>query len=77
MDNGMDSSFLLELVKMRMPFGKYKGWFIYNLPESYLVWFNRQGFPSGKLGLQLHTMYEIRLNGLEDILTPLKTGVNR
>ena len=70
----MDRSFLLELVKMRMPFGKYKGWFIYNLPESYLVWFKGQGFPPGKLGLQLHTMYEIKLNGLEDILNPLKKG---
>lgn len=74
MNNGMDPTFLLELVKMRMPFGKYKGWFIYNLPESYLVWFNGQGFPPGKLGLQLHTMYEIKLNGLEEILNPLKKG---
>lgn len=72
LDNNMDPRFLLEMVKMKMPFGKYKGWFICNLPESYLVWFHRQGFPTGKLGLQLHTMYEIRLNGLEDLLVPLK-----
>lgn len=72
MDNLLDPTFLLELVKMKMPFGKYKGWFVCNLPESYLVWFKNKGFPAGKLGLQLHTMYEIRLNGLEDLLTPLK-----
>lgn len=72
LDNGMDPRFLLEMVKMKMPFGKYKGWLICNLPESYLVWFHGQGFPAGKLGLQLHTMYEIRLNGLEDLLGPLK-----
>lgn len=70
----MDPVFLLEMVKMRMPFGKYKGRFISDLPESYLVWFNRQGFPTGKLGLQLQTMYEIRLNGLEYLLKPIKEG---
>lgn len=67
----MDSAFLLELVTVKMPFGKYKGYFIYKLPESYLVWFNRQGFPAGKLGLQLQTMYEIRLNGLEHLLVSI------
>lgn len=72
MDIELDSAFLLEMVRMKMPFGKYKGWLICNLPESYLVWFNRQGFPVGKLGLQLQTMYEIRLNGLEDLLVPFK-----
>lgn len=68
----MNSVFLSELVKMKMPFGKYKGYYICNLPESYLVWFNRQGFPAGKLGLQLQTMYEIRLNGLEHLLVPIQ-----
>jgi len=56
-----------------MPFGKYKGWLICDLPESYLVWFHRQGFPEGKLGVLLSTMYEIRLNGLEYLLKPLKS----
>ena len=65
---------LLELVRMKMPFGKYKDQLICNLPESYLVWFKSKGFPNGKLGILLQTMYEIRLNGLEDLLRPLKNG---
>ena len=63
---------LLELVKMQMPFGKYKGVTLCNLPVSYLEWFQRKGFPEGKLGMLLETMYEIKLNGLEDLLKPLK-----
>jgi len=68
----LDSKILLELTKFRMPFGKYKGVIICNLPETYLVWFNRKGFPVGKLGMLLSTMYEIQLNGLEYLLKPLK-----
>ena len=64
---------LLELVNMQMPFGKYKGVTLCNLPVSYLEWFNRKGFPDGKLGMLLQTMYEIKLNGLEDLLKPLRS----
>jgi len=67
-----DSNILIELVKFRMPFGKYKGVLICNLPEPYLVWFYQKGFPEGKLGMLLSTMYEIKLNGLEYLLKPLK-----
>ena len=63
---------LLELVTMPMPFGKYKGVTLCNLPVSYLEWFQRKGFPTGKLGVLLETMYEIKLNGLEVLLKPLK-----
>ena len=63
---------LLQLVKMEMPFGKYKGTILCNLPVSYLEWFKRKGFPNGKLGVLLETMYEIKLNGLEQLLNPLK-----
>ncbi len=63
---------LLQLVKMEMPFGKYKGRILCNLPVSYLEWFNRKGFPPGKLGVLLETMYVIKLNGLEQLLEPLK-----
>lgn len=55
-----------------MPFGKYKGVLICNLPEPYLVWYYQKGFPQGKLGMLLATMYEIKLNGLEYLLEPLK-----
>ena len=67
-----DSQMLLQLVKMEMPFGRYKGTLICNLPVSYLEWFNRKGFPDGKLGMLLRTMHEIKLNGLEDLLVPIK-----
>ncbi|MBC8052413.1 MAG: DUF3820 family protein [Sphingobacteriaceae bacterium] len=70
----MNPEILMQLVTMKMPFGKYQGYLICNLPESYLVWFNQKGFPAGKLGILLSTMYEIKLNGLEYLLTPLKTG---
>jgi len=70
----MDPEILLQLVNMKMPFGKYQGRLICNLPESYLVWFNQKGFPPGRLGILLSTMYEIRLNGLEYLLVPLKSA---
>ena len=63
---------LIDLVKMQMPFGKYKGTILCNLPVSYLEWFQREGFPKGKLGMLLATMYEIKTNGLEKLLDPLK-----
>lgn len=68
----MNPDILKELVSMKMPFGKYKGRLLCNLPEHYLLWFSQQGFPPGKLGMLLATMYEIRLNGLDYLLTPLK-----
>lgn len=55
-----------------MPFGKYKGVFLVDLPINYLEWFQRQGMPKGKLGMQLSTIYEIKLNGLMDLLKPLR-----
>jgi len=63
-------AFLQEMVTYKMPFGKYKNQLIIRLPEHYLVWFASKGFPDGKLGHMLSTMYEIRLNGLEDLLLP-------
>ena len=63
---------LYDLVSMKMPFGKYKDTILCNLPVSYLEWFQRKGFPKGKLGQLLETIYEIKLNGLEDLLKPLK-----
>ncbi len=65
---------LTDLIKVQMPFGRYKGTVLSDLPVSYLEWFQRQGFPAGKLGMMLATVYEIKLNGLEDILYQLKRG---
>ncbi|KQR71867.1 MULTISPECIES: DUF3820 family protein [unclassified Pedobacter] len=68
----LDPTLLLDLVKMQMPYGKYKGYLICNIPESYLLWYKDKGFPKGKLGDLMATMFEIRVNGLEYLLTPLK-----
>ncbi|GAA4452817.1 DUF3820 family protein [Rurimicrobium arvi] len=67
-----DQSLLTDLVRMRMPYGKYKDRILCDLPVSYLEWFARKGFPAGKLGTLLQTLYEIKLNGLEYLLQPLK-----
>ncbi|OFX83948.1 MAG: hypothetical protein A2W99_03675 [Bacteroidetes bacterium GWF2_33_16] len=67
-----NSGILLDLVKTKMMFGKYKGTFICDLPEYYLVWFSQKGFPPGKIGILMGTMYEIKLNGLEYLLKPLR-----
>ena len=67
-----DKSILISLVNDKMPFGKYADRFLCDLPVYYLEWFKRQGFPKGKLGMQLETIYEIKLNGLEYLLKPLK-----
>ncbi len=65
-----------RLVTTKMPFGKYKDTPICNLPEAYLVWFHQKGFPKGTIGMLLATMYEIKLNGLEYLLTPLRNKRN-
>jgi uncharacterized protein (DUF3820 family) len=56
-----------EICRAIMPFGKYKGTKLVDLPEPYVVWFSQKGFPEGKLGDQLKLMYEIKLNGLEHL----------
>jgi uncharacterized protein len=70
--NEPNPNLLLDLVRMKMPFGKYKGTLLCDLPVYYLEWFFKEGFPPGKLGVLLATVYEIKLNGLSDLLTPLK-----
>jgi uncharacterized protein (DUF3820 family) len=68
-----DKQILLEILINQMPFGKYKGTLLCDLPVSYLEWFLRKGgFPEGKLGMQLSTVYEIKSNGLDEILWTIK-----
>lgn len=55
-----------------MPYGKYKNYYIIDLPEHYVVWYNSKGFPAGKFGDMLRLVYEIKLNGLEDLVRKLK-----
>ncbi|TVZ53441.1 DUF3820 family protein [Dokdonia sp. Hel_I_53] len=59
---------LIELAHYRMPFGKYKGKYLVDIPESYYVWFRQKGFPEGKLGSLLQEMMEIKINGLEPMI---------
>lgn len=61
-----------KLVRARMPYGKYKGVLLIDLPERYLVWYRQKGFPEGKLGEQLGAVYEIKANGLEQLLRPFR-----
>ncbi|GAB1268914.1 DUF3820 family protein [Aurantivibrio infirmus] len=67
----MNEEILIGAINQTMPFGKYRGRKLIDLPEPYLVWFKQQGFPDGKLGEQLALLYEIKLNGLESMLKPL------
>jgi uncharacterized protein (DUF3820 family) len=68
----MNPQILKDLVSIAMPYGKYKGRLICDLPEYYLVWYENNGFPPGKIGVLLATMYEIKLNGLEYLLKPIR-----
>ncbi len=67
-----DDNYLAVLAKARMPFGRYEGWQLIDLPENYLVWFAGKGFPDGRLGEMLQEIYEIKLNGLESLFEPLR-----
>jgi uncharacterized protein (DUF3820 family) len=63
-----DSRILIDLATMRMPFGRYRGRVLVDLPEPYVVWFRRNGFPKGRLGVLLATLYEVKANGLEPLI---------
>jgi uncharacterized protein (DUF3820 family) len=59
---------LIQLAHTKMPFGKYKNKYLFDLPDFYLIWYKNQGFPKGTLGQQMQLIYEIKLNGLEDLI---------
>ena len=63
---------LVDLVSERMPFGKYKNRILCDLPIPYLAWFHRKGFPQGRIGILLSALYEIKVNGLEYLLKPIR-----
>ncbi len=67
-----NKKFLIDTANMKMPFGKYKGTYLIDIPEHYIVWYHRKGFPKGKLGRMLILVYELKLNGLEEILRKLR-----
>ncbi|MES2648726.1 MAG: DUF3820 family protein [Bacteroidota bacterium] len=67
-----NANHFIQLVTMKMPYGKYKDCILADLPVSYLEWFARKGFPKGTLGVLLQTIFEIKINGLEYLLQPLR-----
>ncbi len=70
--NELQPQQLKKIATMKMPFGKYAGRILVDLPEPYICWFEKKGYPKGELGALLKTLYEIKLNGLESLLTPLR-----
>lgn len=64
--------FLIKLAHTKMPFGKYEGRYLIDLPEYYVVWYNNKGFPKGMLGDMLRLVYELKLNGLESLIHNIK-----
>lgn len=75
--NDLNPQILVEICTAKMPFGKYKDSVLADLPVSYLEWFVRNGgFPKGKLGMQLSTIYEIKINGLMELLAPICGQIN-
>jgi len=63
---------LVDLAHTKMPFGKYEGYYLIDIPEYYIVWYRNKGFPSGTLGEQLQLVYELKLNGLEDLIRNIR-----
>jgi len=68
---------LIELAFAKMPFGKYKDYYLSEIPEPYYVWFRQKGFPKSKIGFLLEEMYEIKVNGLEGMFKEIRAQVNR
>lgn len=67
-----DKKALIELAYAKMHFGKYKGLFLSEIPEYYLIWYRQKGFPEGKLGDQLLQVTELKVNGMESILRNIR-----
>ncbi|RIA10331.1 hypothetical protein OE09_2186 [Flavobacteriaceae bacterium MAR_2010_72] len=67
-----DKNFLIKLAHTKMPYGKYKDRYLIDLPEYYIVWYHTKGFPNGALGMMLQTVYELKVNGLEELIRTIK-----
>ncbi|MCP5040339.1 MAG: DUF3820 family protein [bacterium] len=67
-----DASMLYDIARMEMPFGRFQGRVLIDLPEPYVVWFHRNGYPKGRIGKLLGLLYEVKTNGLEALFDPLR-----
>ncbi|WP_055445239.1 DUF3820 family protein [Lacinutrix himadriensis] len=72
-----DREFLVKLAHTKMPFGKYEGRYLIDLPEHYVVWYHNKGFPKGKLGEMLETVYTLKLNGLEGLIKNIQKNFSK
>ncbi|MFL1896091.1 DUF3820 family protein [Aquimarina sp. 2-A2] len=72
MNTDAQKAFLVKLSTAKMPFGKFKDYYLIDLPEYYIVWYHNKGFPQGTLGKQLQTIYELKLNGLEYLVRNIR-----
>ncbi|MEK6492708.1 DUF3820 family protein [Myroides odoratimimus] len=72
-----NEKYLVELAHTKMPYGKYEGRYLIDLPEHYIVWYHNKGFPKGKLGEQLGLIYELKLNGLEPLIRNIRNNFKK
>ena len=72
-----DKDILIKLAHTKMPYGKYKDRYLIDLPEHYIIWYNNKGFPKGKLGDMLRMVYELKVNGLEDIVRTVRRNFEK
>ena len=68
---------LVKLAHTKMPYGKYEGRYLIDLPEYYIVWYHNKGFPKGKLGDMLETVYTLKLNGLEELVRNIQRNFSK
>ena len=76
LNQNQSKQFLIKLANTKMPYGKYKGKYMIDLPEFYVVWYRNKGFPKGQIGDMLATVYELKLNGLEELVRNI-SKINR
>lgn len=72
MEQFPDRKKLIEFAHYKLPYGKFKGRFLFELPEAYLIWIQRNGFPKGKLGEHMKAIIEIKINGMEGLIRKIR-----
>jgi len=72
LNQDQSKQFLIKLANTMMPYGKYKGRYMIDLPEHYVVWYRNKGFPKGQIGDMLATVYELKVNGLEELVRTIQ-----